>query len=84
MYEHPLLLKDMIRPTSCLAALIIYPDDIHMRMPVVMLLSVGTVKYPICVIKAKRRHSLLVLSADIVSIEVAFMTNLITKNSSCF
>ena len=52
MYEHPLLLKDMfIRPTLCLATLIIHPDDIHLRMPVEMFALWWMVEYLICVIK---------------------------------
>ncbi len=50
MYDHPLLLKDVIRPIQCLAALIIHPDDVHLRRLVEMLLSGGMVKYLICVI----------------------------------
>jgi len=56
MYEHPLLLKAMIRLTLCLAALIIHPEDAHLRRLVEMLLSGGMVKYLICVIKGMRRN----------------------------
>ena len=45
IYEHPLMLKGMKRPTWCLAATIIHLDDVHLRMLAKMLLSGGMEKY---------------------------------------
>jgi len=62
----------------------IHPDDAqHLRMPVEMLFFGWMVKYLICVIKAMRRTSLLVTSADIVSVDDDFLTNMIIEYSSC-
>ena len=83
MYERPLLLKNIfIRPTLCLSALIIHPDDVHLRIPVEIfaLWLDGTVP-DMCY--QNDETALLVLSTDIVFVDDDFLTNLITENSSC-
>ena len=81
MYEHPLLLKDMfIRLTQCLAALIIHPNDVHLRKTIEMFaLWWDGIKLPdLCY---QNNDTLFwILSADIVSVDDDF---LITENSSC-
>jgi len=75
-------LKDMfIRPTLCLAALIIHPDDVHLRKLVEMfaLWWDGTIP-DLCY--QNDDIALLVLSTDIVSVDDDFLANLITEKSS--
>ena len=83
MYARLLLSRDMlIRPTLCLAALIIHPDDVHMHMPDEMfaLSWDGRVPDP-CY--QNNDTALLIISTDIVSVDDDFMANLTTENSSC-
>ena len=75
-------MKDMfIRPTLCLAALIIHPDDVHLRKLVEMfaLWWDGTIP-DLCY--QNDDIALLVLSTDIVSVDDDFLANLITEKSS--
>jgi hypothetical protein len=70
-----------IRPTLCLAALIIHPDDVHLRKLVEMfaLWWDGTIP-DLCY--QNDDIALLVLSTDIVSVDDDFLANLITEKSS--
>ena len=83
MYEHSLLLKDMfIRPTLCLAALIIHPDDVQLRGPAEMFALCWDGKVPdLCY--QNDDTALLVLSADIVSVDHDFLTKWKSAYSSC-
>jgi len=65
-----------IRPTLCLDALIIHPDDVPLRMPVEMfaLWWDGTIPY---LYYQNDDTALLVLSTDIVSVDDDFLFNLI-------
>ena len=71
-----------IRPTLCLAAMIIHPDDVHLRMLVEMFALWWDGTLPdLCY--QNDDIAVLVLSTDIVSVDDDFMANIITENSSC-
>ena len=78
-----ILWKNMfISLTKCLAALIIHPDDVHLRRPVEMFTLWWDGKVPdLCY--QSNDTALLVLSTEIVSVDDDFLTNLTIKHSSC-
>ena len=66
----------------CLAALIIHPDDVHLRMLVEMFALWWDGTLP-DLFYQNDDTVVLVLSTDIVSVDDDFMANIITENSSC-